>query len=96
MIKFSSAAENKPQTIFNAVGKDRKTRNMYIGNKLWEELENGHSNIQVTYPLIRGLLQDSDIETVIWKQIFSRFKKFEEKNSCLALSLPPVLPELVQ
>jgi hypothetical protein len=40
---------------------------MYVGNKLWEELENGHGNIQVTYPIIRGLLQDSDIETVIWK-----------------------------
>ena len=53
MIKFSSAAENKPQTIYNAVGKDRKTRNMYVGNKLLEELENGHSNIQITYPLIR-------------------------------------------
>lgn len=45
MIKFSSAAENKVQTIYNAVGKDRKTRNMYVGNKLMEELENGHSNI---------------------------------------------------
>ena len=95
MIKFSSAAENKPQTIYNAVGKDRKTRNMYVGNKLLEELENGHSNIQITYPLIRGLMQDSDIETVIWKQIFSRFKKLEEKASCLALTLPPIVPEIV-
>jgi actin-related protein len=95
MIKFSSAAENKAQTIYNAVGKDRKTRNMYVGNKLMEELENGHSNIQITYPLIRGLMQDSDIETVIWKQIFSRFKKLEEKASCLALTLPPIVPEIV-
>ena len=95
MIKFSSAAENKVQTIYNAVGKDRKTRNMYVGNKLMEELENGHSNIQITYPLIRGLMQDSDIETVIWKQIFSRFKKLEEKASCLALTLPPIVPEIV-
>ena len=95
MIKFSSAAENKVQTIYNAVGKDRKTRNLYVGNKLMEELENGHSNIQITYPLIRGLMQDSDIETVIWKQIFSRFKKLEEKASCLALTLPPIVPEIV-
>jgi actin-related protein len=77
------------------VGKDRKTRNMYVGNKLWEELENGHSNIQITYPIIRGLLQDSDIETVIWKQVFSRFKKLEERASCLAMTLPPILPEIV-
>ena len=95
MIKFSSAAENKAQSIYNAVGKDRKTRNMYVGNKLMEELENGHSNIQITYPLIRGLMQDSEIETVIWKQIFSRFKKLEEKASCLALTLPPIVPEIV-
>ena len=95
MIKFSSAAENKAQSIYNAVGKDRKTRNMYVGNKLMDELENGHSNIQITYPLIRGLMQDSDIETIIWKQIFSRFKKLEEKASCLALTLPPIVPEIV-
>lgn len=95
MIKFSSVNEVKPQTIYNAVGKDKKTRTVYIGNKLFDELENGHSNIQLTYPVIRGLLQDSDIETVIWKQIFSRFKKLEERASCLALTLPPVLPDIV-
>lgn len=41
-------------------------------------------------------MHDSDVETVIWKQIFSRFKKLEERASCLALTLPPVLPESVQ
>ncbi len=81
--------------VYNAVGKDKKSRAFFIGNKLLEELENGHSNISVTYPLIRGLLHDSDIETVIWKQVFGRFKKLEERNSCLALSLPPVLPDIV-
>lgn len=49
------------------MGRDRKTRNVYVGNKLLDELDNGHPNIQVTYPIIRGLLQESDIETVIWK-----------------------------
>jgi len=78
------------------VGKDRKTRNVYVGNKLFEELDNGHTNMQITYPIIRGLLQDSDIETVIWKQIFSRFKKLEERVCSLALSLPPILPDIVQ
>ena len=62
MIKFSSANEAKPQTIYNEVGRDRKTRNVYVGNKLFDELENGHPNIQVTYPIIRGLLQDSEIQ----------------------------------
>lgn len=95
-IKFSTVNEAKPQTIFNAVGKDRKTRAVYFGNKLLEELENGHPNIQLTYPIIRGLLHDSDIETVIWKQIFSRFKKLEERVSCLCLTLPVIMPEIVQ
>ncbi len=56
MIKYSSASESKPSTIYNAVGKDRRTRNMYVGNKLLEELDNGHANLQVTYPIVRGLL----------------------------------------
>ncbi|TNV84523.1 hypothetical protein FGO68_gene9447 [Halteria grandinella] len=96
MIKYSSASEAKPQLMYNAVGKDKKNRNVYVGNKLWDELEGGHANIQVTYPMVRGLLHDSDVETVIWKQIFSRFKKLEERASCLALTLPPILPEIVQ
>ena len=53
--------------VFNAVGRDKKTRAFFIGNKLFDELESGHSNIAITYPVIRGLLHDSDIETVIWK-----------------------------
>jgi actin-related protein 6 len=45
--------------------------------------------------VIRGLLHDSDIETVIWKQIFQKHKKFEERVSCLCLTLPPFLPEIM-
>ena len=37
-IKFSSVNEMKPLTIYNAVGKDKKTRSVFIGNKLLEEL----------------------------------------------------------
>ena len=99
-IKYSNASSTdpKPQLMYNAVGKDKKGKGsqVYIGNKLWDELEGGRSGVQVTYPVIRGLLHDSDIETVIWKQIFSKFKKLEERSSCLALTLPPVLPDLVQ
>jgi hypothetical protein len=45
MIKYSSAHDSKPQTMYNAVGKDKKTRNVYVGNKLFDELEAGHANI---------------------------------------------------
>ena len=53
--------------MYNAVGKDKKNRNVYVGNKLWDEMEGGHANMQITYPMVRGLLHDSDVETVIWK-----------------------------
>ena len=71
LIKYSNASspDPKPQLMYNAVGKDKKGKGsqVYIGNKLWDELEGGRSGVQVTYPVIRGLLHDSDIETVIWK-----------------------------
>ena len=44
-IKCSLASETKPHVFFNAVGKDKKTRAVFIGNKLVEELENGHPHI---------------------------------------------------
>ena len=94
MLKFSSVSELKPSLLYNAVGKDKKTRSVFIGNKLLEELENGHTNMQMTHPIIRGLLHDSDIETVLWKQVFSKFKKLEERACCLAITLPPVMPDI--
>lgn len=45
MLKFSSVSELKPSLLYNAVGKDKKTRSVFIGNKLLEELENGHTNM---------------------------------------------------
>ena len=44
-IKCSLAHENKPHTCFNAVGKDKRSRAVHIGNKLFDELGNGHSHI---------------------------------------------------
>jgi len=95
-IKFSTAADKEPMLCFNGVGKDRKSKNVYIGQKLWDELEAGHPNISITHPIIRGLLHDSDLESLIWKQCFQRIKKFDEKSSCLSLALPPVLPDVVE
>ena len=40
-IKCSLAHETKPTQFFNAVGRDKKNRGVLIGNKLFEELENG-------------------------------------------------------
>ena len=46
--------------------------------------------------MVRGLLYDSDIETVIWKTIFQKLgRKFEEQSSCLCLTVPPIMPSCV-
>lgn len=45
MIKCSLAHESKPHTCYNAVGKDKRSRAIHIGNKLFDELDNGHSHI---------------------------------------------------
>ena len=89
--------------MLNAVGINKKTGKFYIGNKLRDELEKGTSHIQVTNPLIRGLLHDSDLETQIWSQCFQKCfssvpgsKKPDERSSCLCLTVPPVMPDMVQ
>ena len=82
--------------IYNAVGRSKKTGKVYLANKLRDELEKGAQNIQVTHPMVRGLLQDSDLQSIIWKQEFTKLgKKFDEKQSCLCMTVQPNLPELV-
>jgi actin-related protein 6 len=36
------------------------------------------------------------VETLIWKQCFGNIKKFEEDTSCLCLSVPPIVPDIVE
>lgn len=43
MIKASLAHDIKPHSFYNAVGKDKKTRGVLIGNKLYDELDNGNN-----------------------------------------------------
>ena len=71
------------------MGKNKKTGKVYLGNKLREELEKGTQNLQITHPMIRGLLQDSDLQHILWKQEFSKSfgRKFDEKQSCLSLTV---------
>ena len=79
-IKCSLASDTKPHLVHNAVGKSRKTGKVYVANKLKDELDKGAQNIQVTHPMIRGLLQDSDLQSIIWRQEFAKLgKKFDEK-----------------
>lgn len=52
----------------------------------------------MTHPIIRGLLHDSDLQQILWKQEFSKSfgKRFEEKQSCLMMTVQPNLPDIVQ
>lgn len=60
-IKCSLGNENKPHVSYNAVGRNKKTGKVYIGNKLRDELDKGSSHIAITHPIVRGLLQDSEL-----------------------------------
>ena len=55
-------------------------------------------HVSVTHPQVRGLLQDSDLQQILWKQEFSKLlgKKFDEKKHCLAMTVQPNLPDVVQ
>jgi actin-related protein len=71
-IKYSLATADVPNVVLNAVGQNKRTNKVYIGNKLKDELDHGTAHIQVTNPLIRGLLHDSDLESQIWRQCISK------------------------
>ena len=97
-LKYSLGSESKPRVVFNAVGRNKKTGKVYLGNKLREELDKGTQHLQVTHPIIRGLLQDSNLEHVLWKQDFAKSfgKRFDERQSCLVMTVQPNLPNVVQ
>ena len=97
-IKYGTVAtEGDPKTMFNAIGKDKSTFSFFVGNEVLEKLNKGHTNLKISFPLVRGLLHDSDIESMVWKRIFSQLgkKKLDEKSSWFCLTTPPVLPDIV-
>lgn len=87
--KCSLGNEQKPHQVYNAVGRNKKTGKVYLGNKLREELEKGAQNMQITHPIVRGLLQDSNLQNILFKHEFSKTfgKKFDERQSCLCLTV---------
>jgi hypothetical protein len=48
-------------------------------------------------PIVRGLLHDTDSLGVIWKSEFAKVggRKFDEKESCLCLTVPTLMPDIV-
>jgi hypothetical protein len=86
MIKYGTAAtKGDPRTMFNAIGRDKNTKSLYMGNEVLDRLNKGQINLSLTFPLVRGLLHESDIETIIWKEVFNQIykKKFDAGSSCL-------------
>ena len=97
-IKCSLASDSKPHIVLNAVGRNKKTQKLYVGNKLRDELDRGAGhNISITNPLIRGLWHDSDMLSAIWKTEFNKIggKKFDESESCFCLTVPPIIPDVM-
>ena len=93
---MSTANEKQPTIVLNAVGqlKSKIKQKTLLGNRISDELEKG--NLVLTeHPVVRGLLQDSDMQALLWKEGFAKFKKFDASQSCLALSLAPILPDMV-
>jgi len=48
------------------------------------------------HAMARGLLFDSDLQATLWREGFSKIKKFDSSQSCLSLALAPILPDIVQ
>lgn len=100
-IKYGLATDEDPEMMFNCTGKEKTTRTVYVGNEIIEKLEKGQNTIILNFPLARGLLHDSDAETIVWKQCMSQMKKrkknkmTEESESCFCLATPPVVPDIV-
>lgn len=44
-IKYSLATAEEPNVVLNAVGQNKRTNKVYIGNKLKDELERGTAHI---------------------------------------------------
>ena len=82
-----------------ALENNEATRSVAIGNEVLEKLKKGQNNLNLTFPFVRGLLSDIEIESVIWKQIFNSYTKkkdiIDEKSSCICLTTPPVLPDAI-
>jgi actin-related protein len=98
-LKCSLASDAKPHITLNAVGKHKKTQKTFLGNKLRDEFDKGFEHaINATNPIVRGLLHDTDALGALWKAEFAKVggKKFEESESCLCITVPPIMPDLVQ
>ena len=64
-LRISTALDTKPLIVLNAIGIQKKTGQVYIGNDLKKALNLGTDNLTITRPIIRGLLHDSTLLSLI-------------------------------
>ena len=59
-----------------------------------EQIENHaeHRRLEFIYPMIRGLLYDSDLQEMLWKQAFVQLGGVSPHDSCLCVSCSPFVP----
>ena len=63
-------------------------------NEIFDEFEKGNSLV-LQNALARGLLHDSDLQLVIWRETLNKIKKFDASKSCLILAMQPLLPDII-
>ncbi len=73
-----------------AVAKDKHSKAIYVGDQIENRAE--HRRLEFVYPMIRGLLHDSDLQEMLWKQSFAQLGGVSPPDSCLCLSVSPFVP----
>ena len=110
-IKASLVGE-ECQTTFNGVLRNKTEKNyLHVGNQALKAMETGGYNsryMQIAHPQVRGLLQDSDMQSHVWRQALAQAmagstgkplpdsKLWDQlKSTHLVMTMQPCLPEQV-
>lgn len=75
-MKISTAQDKAPMLIYNATGQLKSKRRSVAGNKIIDEFDKGNS-VFVEHTMARGLFHNTDAMTGLWREAFSKIKKFD-------------------
>ena len=105
-LKSSLQTDSSPNIHLNAVIRDKHSRSVHISNRALEDGLNNSRQSKIVHPQVRGLLQDSDIQSVIWRECFGKAIKKDgslsdqklieyAQESCLLMTAQPMLPDFI-
>ena len=68
---------------FNGIVRDKAKNTLHYCNKALDLMHEGFETrtMSVVHPQVRGLLQDSDLQSMIWKNVFSQVLDPKDKIS---------------